>query len=88
MEGYNSAELRTKDEDEKKKGIEAKNKLSELLLNKVVFVKCGEFEKYGRLLATIYLLNVKGEATGTPVNTLMVEQGYGKPYNGQGEKNY
>jgi endonuclease YncB( thermonuclease family) len=88
MEGYNSAELKTKDENEKLKAIEAKNKLSEFILNKVVLIKCGDFELYGRLLATIYLLDENKIPWLASINMLMIEQGFGKEYNGRGEKNY
>ena len=88
MEGYNSAELRTNDEDERIKAIEAKNKLSDFILNKVVLIKCGDFDMYGRLLTTIYLLEENKIPWLASINMLMVEQGYGKEYNGRGEKNY
>ena len=65
-----------------------KNKLSEFILNKVVLVKCGDFEVYGRLLATIYLLDENKIPWLASINMLMIEQGFGKEYNGRGEKNY
>ena len=46
-------ELRTKNEKEKKFGYFVKEKLLERIMDKVVEVQCGEFDKYGRLLVEI-----------------------------------
>ena len=46
-------ELRTKNEKEKKFGYFVKEKLLERIMNKVVEVHCGDFDKYGRLLVEI-----------------------------------
>ena len=50
-------ELRTKDENEKKRGYEVKSKVSELLLDKIFLIHCCEFDKYGRLLIELTLLD-------------------------------
>lgn len=55
MEGYDTPEIRTKDEEEKKKAIEARDVLREKILGKYVYVKFGKFCKYGRILGTVYL---------------------------------
>jgi micrococcal nuclease len=51
--GVDTPELRTKNKDEKKYGIHVRDKLREKILNKVVMVECGDFDKYGRLLIDI-----------------------------------
>jgi endonuclease YncB( thermonuclease family) len=81
MLGYNSAELRTKDEEEKKKGIASKNFLSNLILNKVVVAHFKKMDKYGRPLVILFLDNLN-------INDHMIEQGYGKPYDGTGRKEW
>ena len=55
--GVDTPELRTRDELEKKYGYEVRDKLRDKILDKVVTVKCGDFDKYGRLLIDIYCDN-------------------------------
>ena len=52
--GIDTPELRNK--EQKEKAIMAKNRLIELLeeTNNIVKVCCGEFDKYGRVLITLY----------------------------------
>ena len=57
INGVDTPELRTRDELEKKYGYEVRDKLREKILNKIVTVHCGKFDKYGRLLADIYCEN-------------------------------
>ena len=58
-------ELRTKNEEEKKKGYEVRDKLRELILGKIVQLHCLEFDKYGRLLVDIEVDGVKvGDGRG------------------------
>ena len=79
--GYNSAEIRSKDPVEKDKAICSRDYLKELIYQKVVRITIKGFDKYGRPLVEVY--------TGdTFVNELMVELGFGKPYDGTGEKTY
>ena len=57
--GINCPETRTRDLEEKKKGLEVKEYMTELLENKMIEVDmCAKREKYGRLLGTVYY---KGE---------------------------
>ena len=58
LNGIDTAEMKGKDEDEKKMAVIAKNKLSDLVLNKEVHLKNIQNEKYGRLLADVYLDDV------------------------------
>ena len=48
-------ELRTKNLIEKKYGYLVRDKLREKILNKVVKIKCGDFDKYGRLLGELFI---------------------------------
>jgi endonuclease YncB( thermonuclease family) len=50
-------ELRTKNLKEKQYGYEVRNKLREKILNKMIYVKCLDFDKYGRLLTELYVNN-------------------------------
>ena len=89
MEGYDSPEMRISKKDpnrdeKKKKALESKNYLKNLVMNdnQLVYIKCGNFDKYGRLLGKIYV----NEKDNVSVNELMIQNNYGYIYNG-GKKN-
>jgi endonuclease YncB( thermonuclease family) len=74
--GYDSPELRTKNSEEKKAGLTAKQALSDRIEGKMVEIKIHRLkDKYGRLLATIS--DQQGD-----INQWMLKQGYGVPYTG------
>jgi micrococcal nuclease len=84
--GYDSPEIRVsrkiKGEERaqlKKKGLDAKNRLSELILNKNVIIHCKKFDKYGRILGIIKL-------DDEVINDIMVNEGYGYEYYGKSKK--
>jgi len=56
----------------------AKLRLEELILNKLVYVYCREYDKYGRILAVIKLR----EDDDKTVNDMMIDEGYAVPYFG------
>ena len=67
-------------DNEKVLALKAKERLKELLEKhetKMIKVKCGDFDKYGRLLIEIW--NMVDNET---VNEIMIKEGHGKPYNG------
>jgi endonuclease YncB( thermonuclease family) len=51
----NTPEIRTKDESEKKKAIQARDYLSSRILDKIVSLECNGFDKYGRILGRIFI---------------------------------
>jgi endonuclease YncB( thermonuclease family) len=55
MEGYDTPEIKSKDIEEKKKAIEARDILRDKILGKYVYIQFGQFCKYGRILGTVYL---------------------------------
>jgi endonuclease YncB( thermonuclease family) len=81
MYGYDTPEIRNNDPEEKRKAQIAQKFLSSLLLDELVYVKCGEFDKYGRLLGEVFLAKNKIESEES-VNKLMVLTGYGVAYYG------
>jgi len=81
MAGYNSAEIRGGTDEEKSKAIESKDALSKLIMNKLVKLDVNGFDKYGRIL-------VKTSIDDIDVNKYMLDNNYGKSYNGAGEKNW
>lgn len=104
MLGYDSPEMKplktVKDRDIIKiKANEAKNKLISFLSNnnnitqnnKLLLIKAGKFDKYGRLLITVYNnsddnVEIKEFTFEESVNHLMIQEGFGYAYDG-GKKN-
>ena len=84
MYGYDSPEMKPlkniKNRNEIiKKAKNAKKALSNKILNKIVTIKCGNWDKYGRLLGTIYIKKFN-------VNEWMIKNNHGYVYKG-GKKN-
>lgn len=73
--GIDTPEIRTKDSKMKTRAISARDALSSLIMNKIVELKNVEYEKYGRLMAHVYV-------DGLNVNEWMIQQGYGVVYMG------
>ena len=89
MEGYDSPEMRPsrklENRDEiKKKAIEAKNYLKSLIMNEnqLVYLKCGKFDKYGRLLGYVYI----NEEDTESVNEMMIKNNHAYEYHGGTKK--
>ncbi len=68
-------ELRTKNKKEKEFGKKVRDNLRSQILNKIVELKCGEFDKYGRLLVEVVY-------DGKNMNDWLIENEYAKPYDG------
>ena len=79
MAGYNSAEIRTKNVDEKKVALQAKQYVADLILDEIVVAELGDFDKYGRVLVNFPNINLCER---------MIAGGYGAAYTGKGEKKY
>lgn len=82
LEGIDSAEIRTKNIEEKKYAIETKKWLSNLILNKFVYIQCGNWDKYGRLLGTIFLI----ENPNKSINNMLIENNMAYQYDGKTKK--
>ena len=75
MEGYDSPEVRTRNKNEKKLGIFARDRLREKILNKKINAKCGKADKYGRLLVRVTVDDID-------INNYMIDNNLGHPYGG------
>jgi micrococcal nuclease len=77
--GIDTPETRTKDLDEKKRGLAAKQRLIELLPNEFT-IQSNDYDrgKYGRVLATLFITNDLNEKVN--VNTQLIAEGYAKKY--------
>ncbi len=78
--GYDCAEIKSKSADLKAKARESTKYVSDLLLGKIILVKFGKSDKYGRPLIEI-LLN-----TGETLCNAMTRTGLGRVYLGKGLK--
>lgn len=86
--GIDSAEKRTKNLEEKKVSLEAAKWLSELIKGKVIWVKCGDWGKYGgRMLGTLYMTKEDMDADHS-INNKIVKMGYAYVYNGKKKKKF
>jgi micrococcal nuclease len=88
MNGYDSPEMKPlkniKNRDKIIKNAQAaKLALSNIILNKIVTIKCGKWDKYGRLLGTIY---IKENRNNININQWMIKNNYGYVYNGGKKK--
>jgi micrococcal nuclease len=87
MEGINTPESRTRDLEEKKRGLAAKDRLVEILKfndNKCI-LKVSGVGKYGRALATVLVnslspVSIETGITKINVNKQLIEEGHGVEY--------
>jgi len=73
--GIDTPEMKTKSLDEKAAAIAARDALSNKILNKKILLKDIKYDKYGRLLADVYLNSLC-------LNNWMLENNYGVAYDG------
>lgn len=86
--GIDSAEKRTKNKDEKKVALDATKWLQDLILNKIIWVKCGKWGKYGgRMLGELYL-DKKDINNDNSINNLIVQNGFAYYYDGKKKKEF
>lgn len=78
LSGINTPEIRTRNLKEKEFGLLVRDKLKERIEDKILLIKCGEFDKYGRLLVEIF--ENSGELFS--INNWLIENKYAKPYDG------
>ena len=78
LSGINTPEIRTRNLKEKEFVLLVRDKLKERIEDKILLIKCGEFDKYGRLLVEIFENN--GELFS--INNWLIENKYAKPYDG------
>ena len=80
LEGIDTPEFKTRDKEIKKYGTYVRDLLREKILNKIVSIKCGDFDKFGRLLVKIY---TKNEC----VNNWLLNNNYAVEYHGFKKQN-
>ena len=75
MNGIDSPEMKSSHENEKKLAHRSQEALSNLILGKIVTLQNVSLEKYGRVLADVYL-------TDLHINQWMLDNGYAVKYDG------
>ena len=75
LAGIDTPEIRTRNLKEKQYGYEVRDILRSKILNKIVVLKCGELDKYGRLLVSI-------ELDDCNINNWLIENNYAFAYHG------
>ena len=83
LSGVDTPELRTRHKKEKEMGYKVRDDLREKILNKVVTLNCGSFDKYGRLLVEVADYCKDDNCT---INEWLVNSKYAFKYDG-GKKN-
>lgn len=78
MNNYDTPELRTKDPIEKVYAQKAKDELEYKIKNKLIKLVCGKFDKYGRILGTVFTLD-----TNENINDFMIKSKFGICYQGK-----
>ena len=76
LRGIDAPEMISRNEDEKIMALEARNALANMILHKKVLLKKIENEKYGRILADVYLEDCN-------INQWLLEERYAIPYEGR-----
>jgi micrococcal nuclease len=79
LNGIDTPEIKGKTDDEKEAAKNARDALSNLILNKYITLKNVDNEKYGRVLADVYLENLH-------VNDWLVKERYAVRYDGGTKK--
>ena len=75
MAGINAPESRTRDLEEKKKGLAAKARLKELLKSKKIILQSHGVGKYGRCLGELFVEDVN-------INQQLIKEGHAVEYDG------
>jgi len=81
LTGINSPELKGKSEEEKSAAKLSQEALESLIINKKVYLEDISTEKYGRILANVYVISVNKQKIN--VNQWLLHNGYAVKYDGK-----
>ena len=83
VQGVDTPELRTKNEAEKVMGYKVRDVLRSLFQDQIVRIKCFEFDKYGRLLIDVYLLDDMPNSSNVSfLSEWLIQEKYAYSYDG------
>ena len=77
IQGVDTPEIRTRDLAEKEYGKKVRDELRKKILNKVVTIHCGDFDKYGRLL-----IDLQCENDTEKISEWLINKDYAFAYDG------
>lgn len=80
--GIDTPEIRTKNLSEKAMGIKVRDILRKKILNKIISLKCGKFDKYGRLLGEVYINDTNSKNNNKSINQWLIDEGMAYVYDG------
>ena len=83
LTGIDCAEIRTKDLREKSCGYDAKQFLSNLLKQEEFWIECGDWDKFGRLLITIFSNREDVGKFQKSINQQMIDSNHAYKYDGK-----
>lgn len=86
LQGIDCAELRSKNEVEKNFAKDTKLYLENMILNKIVYIRCGKDDKYGRTLIKVYLNEHDLNIEENSINDSLIEIGRACVYDGKTKK--
>ena len=88
LKGIDSAEIRTKNNQEKKVGLAGKKFVSDLILDKTIWIRCGDWGKYGgRMIGELFLTH-QDMLLGRSINNMVVNEGLAYYYDGKKKKSF
>ena len=79
--GVDTPEMRTHNPLEKEYATKERDALREKIMDKIITVKCGKFDKYGRLLIDIYYEKQH-------INQWLIDEKYAFAYEGKTKKDW
>ena len=82
LNGIDSAEIRSKNPIEQNYALKARDYLKSIILDKIVWVRCGNMDKYGRLLGEIYLTQQDMINDTNRISAELISQQYAYVYTG------
>lgn len=85
--GVDAAEKRTKNLEEKEHALKGQKRVSSLILDQIIWVECGDWDKYGRLLGTIYL-NEDDVGTENNLNNTLIKEKLAYKYDGKKKQKF
>jgi len=96
-----TAEVKNSNAEELKVALAGKEFLENLILNKLIIIKCSEFDKYGRLLIYIYSFSnslndnwnienneLENYVFENSINQKLIENNFGYKYQGKTKKKF
>ena len=89
--GVDTPELKTKNEREKKHGLKVRDATREVLMHRIVKVKCFSFDKYGRLLIDVVMpdnMQIKDSSEPLMLSQWLIQNNYAYAYDGGTKKSW